>query len=170
MPQSKYDELKSAIRDYGRAAFENLVKCRALGDAIIEGFHRYEGCDSRCVVAVPPVGAFDPRKDYGDEAYSVAGREVVILEPVRFGLCLIVGNVEDQGSLWLRTVISMEMVGAAYDVFVASRPLIHVPLDFEGKLDPVFEAAHQEFVETFTLEVNEFNDTRFRTGIGFMHG
>ena len=28
-----FDELKAAIRDYGQAAFQNLFKCRALGDA-----------------------------------------------------------------------------------------------------------------------------------------
>lgn len=170
MAGAKFEELKTAIRDYGKAAFQNLLKCRALGDAIIEGFHAFEGCPENNVVAVPSEGAFDPRKDYGDEAYSYSGREVIILEPVRFGLCLIVGNAEDAGALWLRTVVSSEIIGENFDVFVASQPVIRVPIDFEGKLDPVFEAIHREFLETFTLEVNEFLDARFKTGIGFLPG
>jgi hypothetical protein len=170
MAGEKYEDLKAAIRAYGDAAFQNLLKCRALGDAIIEGFRVYEGCPPANVALVPSQGAFDPRKDYGDEAYSFSGREVVILEPVRFGLCLIVGNAEDGGALWLRTVVSAEIVGETFDVFVASQPVIKIPFAFEGALGPVFDAIHREFLETFTLEVNEFNDTRFKTGIGFMRG
>ncbi len=170
MAGEKFEELKGAIRDYGKAAFQNLLRCRALGDAVVGGLHAFEGCPPENVVAVPAQGVFDPHKDYGDEAYSYSGREVIILEPVRFGLCLIVGNAEDQGALWLRTVISAEIVGENFDIFVASQPVIRAPMDFEGKLDPVFEAIHAEFLDTFTLEVNEFNDTRFKTGIGFMRG
>ena len=170
MAASRFDELKTAIEDYGEAAFRNLLRCRALGDAIVDGFSRYEGCPPENVAAVPAQGPFDPSRDYGDESYSYNEREVIILEPVRFGLCLIVGNAEDSGSLWLRTVISAEIIGESFDVFVASQPLIRVPFDFEGRLDPVFEAAHREFLETFTLEINEFRDARFSTGIGFMRG
>ncbi len=168
IPGSKYEELQTAIRDYGQAAFQNVVRCRALGDAIIEGFHRFEGAPAKNVVAVPAQEPFDPRKDYGDDAFSYSAREVIILEPVRFGLCLIVGNTEDSGALWLRTVVSAEIVGETFDVFVASQPVIRVAFEFEDKLGPVFEAIHREFLETFTLEVNEFNDTRFKTGIGFL--
>lgn len=170
MTGAKFEELKSAIRDYGQAAFQNLLKCRTLGDAIVSGFHAFEGCPAGNVAAVPAEGAFDARKEYGDEAYSYSSREVIVLEPVRFGLCLIVGNAEDSGALWLRTVIAAEIIGESFDVFVASQPVIRIPIDFEGKLDPVFEAIHREFLETFTLEVNEFLDARFKTGIGFLPG
>lgn len=170
MAGSKFEELRSAIRDYGQAAFQNLLKCRALGDAVVSGFHQFEGCPAENVAAVPAEGAFDARKAYGDDAFSYSGREVIILEPVRFGLCLIVGNVEDSGALWLRTLISAEIIGENFDVFVASQPVIRVQIDFDGKLDPIFEAIHKEFIETFTLEVNEFLDARFKTGIGFLPG
>ena len=163
-----FDELKAAIRDYGQAAFQNLFKCRALGEAIVAGFHAHEGCPKENVAAVPAEGPFDPRTTYGEKAFSFAAREIIVLEPVRFGLCLVVGNVEDSGSLWLRTAISIEVAGDAFDVFVAAQPLLRIPLDFEGRLEPVFAALHAEFLETFTLEIDEFNDRTFATGIGFM--
>lgn len=165
---AKFEELKAAIFSYGDAAFQNLLRCRALADAIVEGFAKYEGCEEGCVSIVPPAGEFDPRKDYGDEAFSFHQRQVIILEPVRFGVSLIVGNAEDSGSLWLRTMISMEVTGDTFALYVASRPLIRVPLEFEGQLEPVFDSIHREFLETFTLEVNEFNDKRYSTGIGFL--
>ena len=165
---SKYEELQKAVRDYGDAAFQNLMRCRALGDAIIAGYHEFAGCGEECVAGVPAQGPFDPRKEYGDEAFSFHDRDVIILEPVRFGLSIIVGNAEDKGALWLRTVISAEITGDTFDVFVAAQPIIRIPFDFEPHLPIIYEAIHTEFLETFTLEVNEFNDKRFSTGIGFL--
>lgn len=170
MTQMPFDELKAAIRDYGQAAFQNLFKCRALGDAIVSGFHEFEGCPRENVAGVPAEGPFDPHKNYGDGAFSYSSREIIILEPVRFGLSLIIGNAEDKGALWLRTVIAAEVAGDHFDVYVAHRPVIRVPLDFNGKLAPVFEAVHREFLETFTLETEDFLDAGFRSRIGFLPG
>jgi hypothetical protein len=165
-----FDELKAAIRDYGQAAFQNLFKCRALGEAIVAGFHAFEGCPKENVAAVPAEGPFDPRTTYGEKAFSFAAREIIVLEPVRFGLCLVVGNVEDKGALWLRTSIAAEIAGNQFDVYVAHRPVIHVPLDFKDKLAPVYDAVHQEFLETFTVQTNDFRDAGFKNRIGFLPG
>ncbi|MEM9263035.1 MAG: hypothetical protein AAGA22_05600 [Pseudomonadota bacterium] len=164
----RYNELREAIKTYGDAAFQNLIRCRALAREIVTQFSAYEGCPPEAVALVPATGAFDPRQKYGDAAFNFSAREIVILEPLRFGLCLVVGNVEDAGSLWLRTVVSIEMSVDGFDIFVSERPKIRIPLQFEGKLDPVFAEIHKEFLETFTREVNEFNDVRFGSGIGFI--
>lgn len=168
MSQSRFEKLKEAIHNYGAAAFENLMRCKGLGEAIVEGFPTFLGCGSECVRAVPAIGAFDPRKDYGEDAFSYRQREVVALEPVQFGIALTVRNEEDSGALWLRAAISIEVTGDSFDVFVAQQPIIRIPLDYEGKLEPAFEAIYREFLNTFQLEVMEFNDKRFETGIGFI--
>ncbi len=168
--QAPFDELKAAIRSYGQAAFQNLFKCRALGDAIVSGFYEFEGCPKENVAGVPAEGPFDPHKDYGDRAFSYSDREIIILEPVRFGLSLIVGNAEDKGALWLRTVIAAEVAGEQFDVYVAHRPVIRVPLEFKGKLAPVFDAVHREFLETFTHQTDDFLDAGFKSRIGFLPG
>jgi len=167
-PATRFDQLKDAIRAYGEAAFQNLMRSRALGQAILAGFPAYEGCPEACVRAAPADGPFDPHKDYGDEAFSFHDRQVIALEPVRFAVLLVVGNAEDSGSLWLRTAVSIEVSGGAFDVYVAAQPRLRIPLDFEGRLEPVFAALHAEYLQTFTLEINEFNDRTFETGIGFM--
>lgn len=168
MAATKYEELQRVIRDYGAAAFENLLRCKAFGEAVIAQFHDFLGCDRACVAGVPIEGPFDPRRDYGEAAFSFHGRDIIILEPVRFGISLIVKNVEDAGALWLRTVVSVEVTGDTFDVYVGSQPLIRVSLEFDGGLKPVFEAIHREFLDTFELEVLEFNDERFSTRIGFL--
>ncbi len=165
---TKYEELQTAIHEYGSAAFENLLRCKGLAQAIVNNFHDYVGCTRDCVNAVPSQGAFDPKKDYGDDAFSFSKREVIVLEPVHFGLSMIVKNAEDSGSLWLRTVLSIEVVGDNFDVFVASQPRIRVPVPFDGELKPVFDAIYREFIKTFEKEVMEFNDARFNNGIGFV--
>jgi hypothetical protein len=166
--RTKFEEIQDAIRTYGQAAFQNLLRCKALGEAVIEGLHKYLGCDQRNVSAVPPEGPFDSRRDYGEEAFSFHNRQIIILEPVRFGVSVIVGNAEDSGALWLRTLVSAEVAGDAFEVYVGAQPVIRTPLDFEGSLDPIFEAIVQEFLDTFEVDVMEFNDVRFKSKIGFM--
>ena len=132
---SKYDELKEAISDYGEAAMENLVRCKGLGEAVLEGFGDWLGCSAEKVVAVPAQGPFDPRHHYGDAAFSFHGAQVVRLEPVLFGLCVIVDNVEDSGALWLRTGVRLEVTGDSFDIYVANQPMVHAPLNFTGQLE-----------------------------------
>lgn len=168
MTETRFEKLQEAIKAYGAAAFENLLRCKGLGEAVINGLPDYLGCNAENVTAVPPEGLFDPRKDYGEEAFSYRHREVIALEPVIFGVALTVHNFEDSGALWLRTALSIEVTGDSFDVFVAQQPLLRIPLDYEDKLEPVFEAIYREFLNTFHLEVLEFNDKRFETRIGFV--
>lgn len=167
MANSRFEELQEMIRSYGSAAFENLVRCKAIGDAIVDQFPAYLGCSKDCVRAAPPAGEYDPKRDYGDDAFSFAHRKVIVLEPIHFGLALTIKNFEDSGSMWLRTAIAIEVTGDSFDIFVAQQPVIHVPLEFSGKLEPVLEAIHNEFLDTFSLQVLKFNDKRFENGIGF---
>ncbi len=168
MTQTRFETLQDAIKTYGAAAFENLMRCKGFGEAVVREFPTYIGCDDGCVRAVPPTGQFDPRKDYGEAAFSYAHREVIVLEPIQFGIALTVKNQEDSGALWLRTAIAVEVTGDSFDVYVAQSPIIHVPLDYKGKLEPVHEAIYREFLNTFKLEVLEFNDKRFETRVGFI--
>ncbi len=167
-PRSRFEELQAAIKKYGSAAFENLIRCKGFADAIVKAFPGYMDCDADCVKAVPPMGPFDPRQDYGDQAFSYAHRQVIALEPIQFGIALTVKNFEDSGSLWLRTAIAIEITGDTFDVFIAQQPVIRIPLDYDDKLEPVLEAIYQEFLQTFRVQVMAFKDKRFETGIGFI--
>ena len=168
MSQSRFEKLHDAIKTYGAAAFENLLRCKGFGEAVLAGLPDYLGCAPEHVHAVPPQGAFDPRKDYGEEAFSYRHRDVIVLEPIVFGIAVTMQNLEDSGSLWLRTALSVEVTGESFDVFVAQQPMIRIPLDYKDALEPVFEAIYREFLNTFQLEVMEFNDKRFETRIGFI--
>jgi len=163
-----YEKLRQAILDYGDAAMENLLRCRTFSNVLIDGFADYLGCPKEMVAAVPAEGPFDPRKDYGEKAFSFHGKPVIRLEPVMFGICVIVGNAEDSGSLWLRTAVRVELTGNSFDVYVADQPIIHVDKQFEGKLAPVWDAMFTELHSVFKQELADFNDVRFEHGIGFL--
>ena len=168
MPESRFQTLQNAIQNYGAAAFENLIRCRGLAERIIEQLPAHLECGANCVRVVPPQGQFDPRKEYGELAFSFSQRQVIALEPISFGVALIVQNSEDSGSLYLRTAIAIEITGDSFDVFVAQQPVIHVPLNSDDELEPVLEAIYQEFLQTFQIQILAFNDERFETGIGFL--
>lgn len=166
-----YAALEKAVCDYGEAAMENFLRCRAFGRAVVDGLPDFLGCPPDCVSAVPPKGAFDPAKDYGDEAFGTDPSRPVRLEPITFGVCVIVPNAEDSGSLWLRTGVRLEMAGDGFDVFVAGQPRLRAPLDWEGGEDglrAVHQAIHAELISVFKTDLAAFADERFEGGIGFV--
>lgn len=163
-----FEEIRVAVRDYGDAAMENFLRCRALGRAVFAAMPEYFGCDSGCVSLVPAQGAFDPTKDYGDDAFSFNQKGVIRLEPITFGVCLVVPNTDDSGSLWLRTGIRTEITGDTFDVFVSHQPMVRVPVEFTGQLAPVLDSIKREYLSVFRTELAHFNDERYAGGIGFM--
>ena len=48
------------------------------------------------------------------------------------------------------------------------QPMVRVPLEFEGELEPVFKSIHNELMSVFKKEVAHFNDERYAGGIGFL--
>lgn len=166
--QTPYQKLQDAIHGYGEAAMENLVRCRAFGHAIAEGLPGYLGATDECVHLVPPVGNFNPAKEYGDEAFSFSATPVIRLEPVTFGVCVIVPHKEDSGRLWLRVAIRLAVTGDTFDVFVGNQPLLRVELNYKDKITPVYDAIFEELKSVFAMELAAFNDARYKDGIGFM--
>ncbi|MGV6820430.1 MAG: hypothetical protein ACWA5T_08020 [Parvularcula sp.] len=163
-----FEEIQHAVAAYGEAAMENFLRCRAVGRALFTGMPAYFGCAADKVCLVPAQGAFDPNKDYGDAAFSFHQHEVIRLEPIIFGLCLIVPNAEDSRSLWLRTGVRVEVTGDTFDIFVSHQPMVRVPLDFEGHLTPVWDTIKREFLSVFRTELARFSDERYAGGIGFV--
>ncbi|WOI54354.1 hypothetical protein [Parvularcula sp. LCG005] len=163
-----YEQLQTAIRDYGDAAMGNFLRCRALGQAVVEGLPDYLKCPPAHVKLVPPAGPFDPAKAYGDKAFSYNENAVIRLEPISLGVCVIVPNTDDSGSLWLRTGLRVEVTGETFDIFVANQPMVQVPLEFTGQLTPVYETIHAELMAVFRKDLQRFTDERYAGGIGFL--
>ncbi len=165
---TRYEVLTRAVHAYGEAAMENFLRCRALGLAIAEGLFAYLGASEDCVALVPATGPFDPERDYGHDAFSYDPKRPIRLEPITFGICVIVPNLEDSNSLWIRTGIRCEVIDERFEIFVANQPRVRVPLEFEGELEPVFETLMREFMQIFRHELADFGDERYRREFGFV--
>lgn len=166
--ETPYEEIRRAIRNYGEAAMENFLRCRALGHALAEGLNEYLGAPEPCVALVPPQGPFDPKRRYGDEAFSYDPNQPIRLEPIAFGLCVVVPNEEDSGTLWIRTALKVEVVDDRFEVFVSNQPKVRVPLAFEGQLLPIYQTLRAEFLHLFRQELADFGDPRYQNRIGFV--
>ncbi|GGY49534.1 hypothetical protein [Parvularcula lutaonensis] len=166
--KTPYETLKAAIEAYGEAAMENFLRCRALGHAVAEGFDSYLEAPEPAVALVPPQGPFDPSQEYGDAAFSYDPKQPIRLEPIAFGISVTVPNVEDSGSLWIRTGIKVEVKDDRFEIFIANQPRLRLPLDFEGKLQPVYETLMAEFLHLFRHELADFGDARYQNRIGFV--
>ena len=163
-----YGQLQAAIKAYGEAALENLLRCRALGHAVVKALPAHLQAPAEHVSLVPPEGPFDPKRDYGDDAFSYDQRLPIRLEPIAFGVCLVVPNVEDSGSLWVRTAVRVDIHDERFDVFVGQQPRIRLPLAFEGELTPLFETMMAEWMSAFRRELADFGDARYQHQLGFV--
>lgn len=166
--ETPYDMLRSAVRAYGEAAMENFLRCRAFGYAVADGLAAYLAAPEPCVSLVPASGPFDPKRSYGDRAFTYDPKRPIRLEPMAFGLCVTIPHEEDSGSLWVRTGVRVEVKDDRFDVFVAHQPLIRIPVEFEGQLAPVFERIMAEYMQIFRRELADFGDVRYQNTVGFV--
>lgn len=163
-----YDTLRQAASAYGEAAMANFLRCRALGYAIAKGLPGFLGAPAEAVALVPARGPCNPKANYADRAFNYDPARPIRLEPVVFGLCLMIPNAEDSGSMWIRTPVKVEVANSRFEVYVDDRPRVRIPLAFEGALDPVYEALLAEFMEVFQQELEDFGDSRYQNRLGFV--
>ncbi|MEM8987582.1 MAG: hypothetical protein AAGC95_12770 [Pseudomonadota bacterium] len=166
---AKYNELQKSIQDYGRAAFENMCLCRHFAETLAKGMPGYLDCDPSLVALVPAEGPFDPKRVYGDEAFSFHGAKVIALAPIQFGVSLVAKNPQDDEALWLRARVSVEVVGGMFVTFIGFQRKLEIPTD-EVNFEKVYERIYKEYLDTFKKEVDEYRSDRLKTGIGFVAG
>lgn len=169
MPEATpYVTLQNAVSAYGEAAMENFLRCRALGHAVAEGLDAYLKAPKPCVALVPAQGPFDPEKTYGDKAFSFDPGTPIRLEPIAFGICVVIPNREDSGTLWVRTGLLAEVKEERFEVMVANQPVVRIPLAFDGELTPIFDSLMTEFLQLFRKDLAAFGDPRYQNRIGFL--
>ncbi|NNU17708.1 hypothetical protein HK107_15355 [Parvularcula sp. ZS-1/3] len=166
--QTPYENLRTAISAYGEAAMENFLRCRAFGHAVAVGLNGYLKAPQACVSLVPPDGPFNPAETYGDKAFSYDPARPIRLEPIAFGISVTVPNEEDSGSLWIRSAVMVEVKDERFEVMVANQPIVRVPLEFTGNLEPVYETLMAEFLRMFRKELADFGDPKYQNRIGFV--
>jgi hypothetical protein len=149
MTQSRIDALRQAAWKYGAVTTENDAFVKRLAHVLREGFAEYLGVDLSCVSLVPAAGDYDPRLDYRDAAFSTYLSGLQLLEPIQFGLSVMVQNLGDSGANWLAISIEVMKRADRAEVFVGQSPKISIPAAYEGCLEPVFERLYNGMADFY---------------------
>lgn len=152
---SKYEELQEIIGSYGSATNVLIDESRRLGQAIIEGFPEYLGCENFRVKGVPPTGPQDINAEFQDEIFSFYHENPVFLEPVTMGFYVEVGNKTGLGATWV--IFGIKFWINDHDIIITvagnDQRAITVPLVEFPDLNPVFEVLFDEVRSEFSVDL-----------------
>jgi hypothetical protein len=162
---TRYEELQALIKSYGEAASAFHQKVKDIGPKILDAYADYLGGPRTAVNAVPPHADFEPRVLYRDAAFDYYKRDTIYLEPIRMGVCTIIGNQSDKGATWVRSVIEFNPTDAGLQLTVGNRVnQFNVSDNPDAIMDDICEAILQDTREAFSLELDQ---AQGRTRIGF---
>lgn len=163
---SRLDQLRSLVRENGQAAMQLNQVAVDIGQRLACGLNAYLGAPGKVVRQVPPVGRWEPEKDYGADAFDA----ITTLRPVRMGLAVRLDNLEDAGAAWIRVVIIFRRIDAEGISVEAPRGrLIRLSVKDEGGgLEEVFEAIVEDLTGMLRAEMEPGHDGLYADGrIGF---
>ena len=165
----RIDELRHAVRDYGRTAVETETKLRRLGGAIIGALRTYLHPEKTLVFGAPPHGDWEPETDYRDAAFSTFYNGPIRLGPVEMGVSVRIDNLGDDGAVWLRLLMTLRKVGDTLRVGIDDLGTVCLPLAFEDKLEPVCDMVFNVVRKLFTEDVEHDRRGDYGGGaIGFL--
>lgn len=166
----RIDRIREAVRDYGRTSVATDQLLRRLGEAILFALQSYLHREKVLVHGVPPQGAWEPDTDYRDGAFSTFHRRVLTLDPVEMGLAVRVDNLDDDGALWIRVVLTMAKVGDRLSVSIGEDKPVELPIAFEDNLAPICDMIFERLLKLYTLDVEHNRSGYYGTSgpIGFV--
>lgn len=166
MTKSKYEELQELIATYGEQTGEFYKQVKATAPKIVEAYRAFLGGPDTSAITVPPDGDFDVRRVYRDAAFDSFERRTIYLDPIRMGLCTQIGNREDRGATWVRTVIEFHPSNGGIRATIGNRGRqFHLGDETEGVMGDICEAIFQDVREAFAMELEQ---AQGRSRIGFI--
>ena len=160
-PLSKIQE---AAETYGLRSFDNYALTRSVAERIQAGLCEFLDPGQSCVFLVPPQGAFSA-KDYGSDAYSVAGKGFLPLEPIAFGLAVQISNLND----YMRVVMQCRKEGDRIYLQIEENLTFdfHMPFN-EADLKQAYEEIYKYLLAWFETRIERYDDGRYGgSDIGF---
>ncbi len=168
---TRMQQLQEAVRRYGQSSIDNNRLVRSCGEALIYHFRSYLGSEPDAVLGVPPRGSWDPESvDYGDEKFSFFGAAMLQITPVEMGLSVRIPNLHDEGELWVRVVVTIEVSDGQFVVAVGDGPSVRIALDpSTADLDRVSERIFEWLLAIFENPVR-YASAVASARIGFILG
>ncbi|MER9740886.1 hypothetical protein [Mesorhizobium sp. M0187] len=163
---SKYQELQELVASYGEATILLINESRRFGQAIIDGFPDYLGCEKHRVKGVPPQGEVNVNARYQDDIFSFYHKNPNFLEPVTMGFYVEVANKIGRGATWVIFGVEFWLSGQDVIITVAGKDqrAIALPRVESPDLTRVFEVLFDEVRSEFSVDLDA---SRERPRIGF---
>jgi hypothetical protein len=114
-------ELQAAMNAYGEASIVLYKDIHVLAKSIINGFEKYLG-EGAQIRGVPPVGDWNPNKDYRGEMFDNFDKRTLCFDTVTFGLALRFPHSTDEGELWIRVPISITPERGEFSIKIRLNP------------------------------------------------
>lgn len=156
MVENQYTSLQKLVKKYGEETVRFSKSVHDLGGKIVCSFDEYLGGPDSTVSAVPPEGKFEVGGCYNDAAFDSYDRRLILLEPIRMGLCTEIRYPSGGGATWVRTVLRFSPYsgGVRIEVGVRNRQF-HVANDLDAVMPEICEAILSDVREAFSLDLDE---------------
>ncbi|VAV88227.1 hypothetical protein MNBD_ALPHA06-485 [hydrothermal vent metagenome] len=165
MTDTPFAQLIAVADTYGTHSLENYSAIRSLAERLRDGFCKHLNADDgECVYLVPPTGGF-AAEAHGSDAFSVAGRGVLPLEPISFGLAVRVSSKAD----WLRVVFVCEVRANQLRVQIDGGDDFDLPVKLTDEaVAQIFEPLYLHIHDWFAERIKQFEQGSYGSrDIGF---
>ena len=164
MSDTRLTDLAKAAQIYGQRSFDNYAQVRSIAEQIRDGLCAWLDSSQQCVFLVPPQGAFKS-ENYGSAAFSVAGKGVLPLEPISFGLAVKISDDDD----YMRLVMTARKEGERMFVSLENGQMIALDLPTQqAGLNTAFEILYEHLLKWFTQRIDNYDNGDYgSTDIGF---
>ena len=161
---TRAEALAEIAGEYGDRALTNYSQVRNLAINLRDSLRDYLCHEKDCAFLVPPSGKFGAR-DYGSDAFSVSGKGFLPLEPISFGLAVLVSGKKD----YIRIVITVRKEGDTLYLTPDNRKphRINLPLD-KAQITEITEAMYAYLVDWFASRIDRYDNGDYgNNDIGF---
>ena len=161
---TRAEALAEIAGEYGDRALTNYSQVRNLAINLRDSLRDYLCHDKDCVFLVPPSGKFGAR-DYGSEAYSVSGKGFLPLEPISFGLAVLVSGKKD----YIRIVMTTRKEGDTLYLTPDNRKPYRLDLPIsDDQLAEITEGVYAYLVDWFASRIDRYDNGDYgNNDIGF---
>lgn len=164
--KTKYQELKELTSEYGKETTKFNHRVWSWGSWIMTAYSEWLEADGRIVCGVPPNRSFRHREEYCGEAFSTFGNRLLFLEPIQMGICTEIGNLGDDGSTFVRTVLEFQPSNSQVTLMVGRNgERFSLGDDIDSYRLEICEAIYEDVKMAFSLDLDE---AQGNSRIGFL--
>ncbi|MGO1081320.1 hypothetical protein [Inquilinus sp. CA228] len=121
--RSRLYELSLSINEYGKTSIAIKKIIHQIGDSIISALPGFLGDEAK-VFGVPPHDSDWTPDDYRGAKFSTYRQGLLRVGPIQMGVAVAIPHLKNDGELWVRVVLDLQMEGSDISVQIGDGPII----------------------------------------------